>query len=172
MIRQPLNRKAVLPLIEVLDYDGNVLDGDICAKLPKFKSISVSGRYDGKVVIQKHGRINHIYKLSAGQKLEIDGLSFDTEMLLYQGCDCVRNLRFEREADHGKVTIQDERLVRMLNACKAPLIPVPHTIGAVAFPSKDYPKTIRWIRKTLKCGEISLDAYQLIKRELFLKRNK
>lgn len=55
---------------------------------------------------------------------------------------------------------------------KAPLIPVPHTIGAVAFTSKDYPKTIRWIRKTLKCGEISLDAYKLIKRELFFKRNK
>lgn len=172
LIRQPLNRKVVLPSIEVSDYDGNVLDGDSCVKLPKFKSISVFCRYDGKVVIQKHGRINHIYKLSAGQKLEIDGLNFDTELLVYQGCDCVRKIRFEREADHGKVTIQDEHLVRMLKTCKAPLIPVPHTIGAVAFTSKDYPKTIRWIRKTLKCGEISLDAYKLIKRELFLKRNK
>ena len=162
----------VLPSIEVSDYDGNVLDGDSCVKLPKFKSISVFCRYDGKVVIQKHGRINHIYKLSAGQKLEIDGLNFDTELFVYQGCDCVRKIRFEREADHGKVTIQDEHLVRMLKTCKAPLIPVPHTIGAVAFTSKDYPKTIRWIRKTLKCGEISLDAYKLIKRELFFKRNK
>lgn len=172
LIRQPLNRKVALPSIEVSDYDGNVLDGDSCVKLPKFKSISVFCRYDGKVVIQKHGRINHIYKLFAGQKLEIDGLNFDTELLVYQGCDCVRKIRFEREADHGKVTIQDEHLVRMLKTCKAPLIPVPHTIGAVAFTSKDYPKTIRWIRKTLKCGEISLDAYKLIKRELFFKRNK
>lgn len=172
LIRQPLNRKVVLPSIEVSDYDGNVLDGDSCVKLPKFKSISVFCRYDGKVVIQKRGRINHIYKLSAGQKLEIDGLNFDTELFVYQGCDCVRKIRFEREADHGKVTIQDEHLVRMLKTCKAPLIPVPHTIGAVAFTSKDYPKTIRWIRKTLKCGEISLDAYKLIKRELFFKRNK
>lgn len=111
LIRQPLNRKVVLPSIEVSDYDGNVLDGDSCVKLPKFKSISVFCRYDGKVVIQKHGRINHIYKLSAGQKLEIDGLNFDTELLVYQGCDCVRKIRFEREADHGKVTIQDEHLV-------------------------------------------------------------
>ena len=165
LIRQPLNRKVVLPSIEVSDYDGNVLDGDSCVKLPKFKSISVFCRYDGKVVIQKHGRINHIYKLSAGQKLEIDGLNFDTELLVYQGCDCVRKIRFEREADHGKITIQDEHLVRMLKTYKAPLIPVPHTIGAVAFTSKDYPKTIRWIRKTLKCGEISLDAYKLIKRD-------
>lgn len=172
LIRQPLNRKVVLPSIEVSDYDGNVLDGDSCVKLPKFKSISVFCRYDGKVVIQKHGRINHIYKLSAGQKLEIDGLNFDTELLVYQGCDCVRKIRFEREADHGKITIQDEHLVRMLKTYKAPLIPVPHPIGAVAFTSKDYPKTIRWIRKTLKCGEISLDAYKLIKRELFFKRNK
>lgn len=62
LIRQPLNRKVVLPSIEVSDYDGNVLDGDSCVKLPKFKSISVFCRYDGKVVIQKHGRINHIYK--------------------------------------------------------------------------------------------------------------
>lgn len=39
LIRQPLNRKVVLPSIEVSDYDGNVLDGDSCVKLPKFKSI-------------------------------------------------------------------------------------------------------------------------------------
>lgn len=44
LIRQPLNRKVVLPSIEVSDYDGNVLDGDSCVKLPKFKSIGIGDK--------------------------------------------------------------------------------------------------------------------------------
>lgn len=88
---------------------------------------------------------------------------------LVEMCNCREYLKTDVELNKA---VLKKHLVRMLKTCKAPLIPVPHTIGAVAFTSKDYPKTIRWIRKTLKCGEISLDAYKLIKRELFLKRNK
>lgn len=164
LIRRPLNKKAQPPTITISDYDGNTLVEASYTKIPKKRQISVSSLYDGRAIIRKDGKTILICRLPAMQTLEIDNISFGTEILFYQGCDCVKILRFERSNSHFNSSEIDKKLFHMLNACRGPSIPVPHTIGIFALQHSDYPKTVQWIRKTLRCGEICRDAYQILKK--------
>ncbi len=162
LIRQPLAREAPLPEIQIKDLAGGELTEEQYSKLPKGKQISVLPQYDGKAVVKKKGKTVYIYKLSAGESMLIDALSLGTEILLYQGCDCVRTVRFESKPTSRNVQLLDETLVRQLSSCTGPTVPVTHRIGALAGKYEAYPQTKQWLRTAIRSGTISRKALRIL----------
>lgn len=163
LIRQSLDREVSLPAVVVYDQSGNVLTEDIYAKLPKSKFISVSCQYDGKAVVQKGGRIEHIYRISAEQDLIIDELTFGTEICFYQGCDYIRSICFAKEGVSSNISELDDAFVKRLILCSGAMISVTHAIGTLAGKYATYPKTKQWIYATMRQGQISRKAFQLLR---------
>ena len=163
LIKQPLNRNVSPPTVVISDHVGNVLTEEIYTKLPKSKLISVSCRYDGKAIVRRKGKTEHIYKLSAERSLTIDELSFGTEIHFYQGCDYIRSIRFEQNKASFDVLALDDALVKELNACSGPMISVTHTVGTLASKFAAYPQTKKWLYITMRQGEISRKALQVLK---------
>ena len=162
LIRQSLVREAPLPEIQIKDLAGEELTEEQYSKLPKGKQISVLPQYDGKAVIKKKGKTVYIYKLSADESLLIDALSLGTEILFYQGCDCVKTVRFEAESTSRNVQLLDETLVRQLSSCTGPKVPVTHRIGALAGKYEAYPQTKQWLRTAIRSGTISRKALRIL----------
>lgn len=166
LIKQPLNKKASLPVITITDYAGNTLNEESYAKLPKSKCISVSCLYDGKAVLQRKGKTEYIYKLSAEQSLTIDGLSFGTDIHFYQGCDYIRSIHFAQEKADFDVLALDDALIKELNACSGPVIPVTHMVGSLVGKFAEYPQTKKWLYIALRRGEISRTALHLLRKTI------
>ncbi len=162
LIKQPLNKSAPLPTVTISDYAGELLTEEKYSKLPKSKLITVLCRYDGRAIVRRKGKIDRIYKLSAEQNLEIDGLAFGTEIHFYQGCDCVRTLCFEREKNIYEALTSDDELIKKLTACPGPMLPVAHSAGALADKFAGYPKTRRWLYEMIRRGEMSYQAYRML----------
>ena len=162
LIKQPLKKEAKLPSVTITDTTGNELNEDTYSKLPISKIISVSCQYDGRAVVQRKDKTEYVYRMSADQDLQIDGLSFGTEIHFYQGCDCVRTIRFEQKKANDTVLISDDVLVKKLKTCSGPMIPVTHAIGTLAGKYSAYPKTKQWLYTVLRHGEIPRDAYRIL----------
>lgn len=166
LIKRPLSKKALLPVITISDQSGNILSEECYTKLPKSKCISVSCLYDGKAVFQRKGKTEYIYKLSAEQSLTIDRLSFDTDIHFYQGCDHIRSIHFVREKANIDVLALDAALVKELNACSGPMIPITHAVGSFASKLLRYPQTQRWLYIALRRGKISRAALHLLRKTI------
>lgn len=162
LIKQPLSKKASHPNLSIKDAAGVELTEDFYTKLPKAKYITVSCQYDGKAVVRRNQKIEHIYKLSSEQDLLIDGLTFGTEICFYHGCDCVRTLRFERTQIDTNTAEQDRILVNKLQACTGPQSPIPHSLGSFVGKYDSYPRTKQWLWATLRQGEISRKALRIL----------
>lgn len=163
LIKQPLSKSAPLPSVTICDHAGNLLTEETYSKIPKSKLISVSSQYDGKAVVRRKGKIDRVYKLSAGQILEIDGLASGTEIYFYQGCDCVRTLCFGQEKDTCDFLALDDEIIKKLRACSAPMVSVTHSVGALADKFAEYPQTRQWIYEMIRQGRMSRKAYQLLR---------
>lgn len=166
LIKRPLSKKALLPVITISDQSGNILSEECYTKLPKSKCISVSCLYDGKAVFQRKGKTEYIYKLSAEQSLTIDRLSFDTDIHFYQGCDHIRSIHFVREKANIDVLALDAALVKELNSWAGPMIPITHAVGSFSSKLTKYPQTQRWLRTALRCGKISRTALYLLRKTI------
>lgn len=162
LIKGPLNKKAPLPPVTVSDQSGIELEGETCSRLPKGKLISVSCRYDGKAVVRRRGKIDHVYRLCGGQDLILDGLLMDMEIEFYQGLDRVRTIRFQQKKTGGDAMAEDQALVKRLNACGGPMVPVSHAAGAMAGKYASHPRTRQWLYRALRQGKISREALRLL----------
>ena len=94
-----------------------------------------------KYLSKKKGKICCIYKISAGQPLLIDNLSFGIKIRLFQGYDCIKELSFEKDDVVSDTLMADSKLWAVLKSCGEPIIPIPHSIGSVAERLTQYPKT-------------------------------
>lgn len=163
LIKQPFCKVASAPSVTIRDHVGNILSEALYTNVPKSKSISVTCQYDGKAVVQKNGRTAYVYKLSAEQTLTIDQLSYGTEIHFYLGSDHIRSIRFEQESIVRNVSALDYALVKKLQACSDPKFPTTHAIGALANKYSAYPRTRHWLYMTLRQGEISRKALELLR---------
>lgn len=162
LIRQNISSTASAPIVKVTDTNSAFLDQDVYFKLPKEKRISILAPFDGKVAILRNGRLIFLQRLSAGECTIIDALSLGTELQIYQGCDCVRVLHFEREKHPVDSTAEDDALLQRLLSCQGSMVSVPHSLGAIATSLTHYPKVRQWLYATIRKGEISQSAYRLL----------
>lgn len=164
LVRQPLKKTARFPSIIITDNNGTPLTEESYSKIPKLKLISVDSQYDGKAVIKRNGRIIYIYKINGNQTLMIDGLSPGTEIEFFQGCDFARKICFEKKSKTYD-SLPDILLVKKLNACTGPTVPISHAIGNLAAELKGYPLTRQWLFKAQKSGNIPRAALNLLRKQ-------
>ena len=166
LLKQALNMNCTAPSITVADYNGNVLEQDRYTKIPKAKGITISASFDGKVLLFQKGKIQEVLPLAGGEIATIDPISLDMEIRIYQGCDCVRTLAFQRENLSRDGENSDKDLVAKLSGCREDLISISHSFGAIAEKLKNYPKTKQWIYKVIRQGTLPRTAYNLLVRHI------
>lgn len=166
LIKQELQKVAPMPKITISDASGNLLNEGVYWNLPKSRLITVSCLYDGKAVVQRKGKTEYIYKLSAGEHLIIDGLSFGTEIHFYQGCDYIRSICFAQKTASLDVMTLDAALAKKLNSCSGSTVSVTHALGSLVSKLGEYPQTKKWLYVALCRGEISRTALHLLRKTI------
>ncbi len=167
LIREQQNQQADLPTVKILDADGNQLLDSEYTKLPKSKFITISCKYDGKAIVRKKGTVVRIYRLSAEQNTVIEGLTFGTEILFYQGLDTAGRLSFVHSKGNESIQALDADLLNKLKACKGEAIPVSHAMCASFIKYfRHYPQTMLWLYKVNRTGRMPRLAYLLLKNQL------
>ncbi|MBQ2785093.1 MAG: hypothetical protein IJF02_01115 [Oscillospiraceae bacterium] len=162
LIKQPLSKKAAQPKLTIKDFSGAELIEDSYTKLPKSKYISVSCQYDGKAIVRRGQKIEHIYRISSEQDLLIDGLSLGTEICFYHGCDCIRTICFEQPQIDTSTTELDRVMIAKLQTCTGLTVSIPHSFGSLVRKYESYPQTKKWLYTTLRQGVISRKALRIL----------
>lgn len=162
LLRKKLNMKASIPQVRVEDSDGAVFDHEVYSQLPKSKRITIMASFDGKVVFLRNGKIQSVNWLTSDQNVTVDQLSYGSEVRVFQGCDCICAVHFERETPDFDANTADLTLVKKLSANHGDMIAVSHSIGTLGKKLNRYPRTKQWVYSALREGKMSRDAYKIL----------
>lgn len=162
LLRNELKLIAPVPEVHIEDSYGTILDQEVYSSLPKSNRIIVTAQFDGKVVFLKNGSIQSVSWLSADQAVTVDHLSFGSEIHIFQGCDRIRRIKFERNCSDLDAKAIDIALVKELNATHGNVISISHSFGTIGAKLDKYPQTKMWVYASLRNGKISRDAYQIL----------
>lgn len=166
LLRQDLNIRGTVPLVTVKDFEENILEQDLYTSVPKKKGIAISAPFDGKVILLQNRKVKTELLLAGEGTTTVYPISLGLEIKIYQGCDCVRTIAFQKETLSYDGRIADQELVEKLSACHGTLISVSHSFGAIAENLRNYPKTKQWIYKAIRKGALPCTAYNLLARHI------
>lgn len=159
LMKKNLDMVAALPQVTIKTIDGNLVDQDICNRLPKGKQLTIQAPFDGKIILLRNDGPLEIRHIAAEQIVTMDGLSFGCEIRIFQSCDLIRTIHFEKPKQNTDSPSLDRQLVRQLLTCKGSMMPVPHSAGAVVVKLQEYSLTKQWVLTQLRRGKIARDAY-------------
>ena len=162
LLRQDLNMRGTVPLVTVKDFEENTLEQDLYISVPKKKGIAISAPFDGKVILLQNGKIQKELQFSGEDTTTVYPISLGMEIKIYQGCDCVRTITFQKETLSYDSQTADQELAEKLSACHGSLISVSHSFGAIVEKLRNYPKTKQWVYKAIRKGALPRTAYNLI----------
>lgn len=162
LFKKDLAMEKSSPTVAVRDSDGNYLDQTVYSTCPKGKRITISAPFDGRVKIFRSGKISSVFWLAAGQELEVSIPSLNFEVEVYQGCDRVYTVRFEKRHENPNLQPVDEELLRKLSACNGPEIEIPHSFGAMISRLSDYPRSANWVSARIRKGQMPATALKLL----------
>lgn len=166
LMTKPLDMVSAFPEVQIKNIDGKLISEVTCNQLPKGKQIIIQAPFDGKVILLKNDKILEIRHIAAEVILTVDDLSFGCEVRIFQSCDVIRNIKFEKPKNDTDTSALDRQLVEKLRSCKGVLMPVPHSIGAVVGKLTHFPLTKEWFCSKTKEGRISRTAYWILVTEL------
>lgn len=155
--KKEFTARAALPHVHVLNVENKELKNQVYTDLPPKQTLTIEAPYDGTVMVYWKGNLVEKRLLMARQKITVDGLRRQTEIQIYQGCDLVRSIQFA-PAPAKSDGLEDSVLVKSLRSCSGPMIPVPHSIGAMAHDLQQYPKTKAWLYEQCRRGTMSIEA--------------
>lgn len=155
------NDPTVIPLPEVLDQNEQIVEPGLHDFLPKDGTLYVTPVFDGKVVYKREGIIVDQKQLPAETRSMIDGITFGTEVLIYQGLDVIWSAVFQRKGRN--VGNDDDAIYNKLQRFHGDPIPVYHEFGALAGQLKDCPKVRGWIYSTVRKGSADRRSIQYLK---------
>lgn len=158
---QDLQREAGRPKVLIEDLRGNSLQDDLYTHVPESHHISVIADFDGVAKVYRKNCLEYIYEVIAGTRMTIEVKSLSTEIKIFQGCDCIRCISFEKEQNN--VSMQDIEMVALLNACRGETIPISHSLAAMAEKLSGYPRTKAWLRNKIRQGKMPISAYKHLK---------
>lgn len=162
LVKKELDHQAEVPVVAVTDSEGTSYDEAVYDQLPKGKRLTIIAPFDGKAIVKKNDKVLFVYRIAANQMIEIDQIAFGIQLELYQGCDLVRALGFERKRTECDSALMDEELVAKLQNARGSMVPIPHSIGASVLKLQDYTKTKLWLRKMIRTGEMPRQALRLL----------
>lgn len=162
LMTKPLDMVASFPEVAIKSIDGKLIAEDFCNQLPKGKQVTIQTPFDGKVILLKNDKILNIRHIVAEEILTVDELSFGCEIQIFQGCDMIRTIHFEKIKQNVTIAARDRQLVDRLRCCKSGSMPIPHSIAAAVVQLKQYTLTKQWLLSQLRLGRIDRDAYLML----------
>jgi hypothetical protein len=162
LMKKELDFQAEKPIVSVTDSEGMAYDAETYTQLPKSKRLTISASFDGKVVFRKNGKVNLIYRLTAEQDLMVDQIAFGAQIDIFQGCDLVRMLCFERKTAKFDMSAADKQLVNKLKTAQGAMVTIPHSFGSIATRMRNYPQTRHWLLQAIRSGEMPHSAYRML----------
>lgn len=162
LMTKHLDMVVAFPEVEITSIDGRLIAEDFCNQLPKGKQITIQTPFDGKVVLLKNDKILNIRHIVAEEILTIDELFWGCEIQIFQGCDMIRTIHFERIKQNVNIAARDRQLVDRLRCCKGRSMLIPHSIAAAVLQLKQYTLTKQWLLSQLRLGRIDRDAYFML----------
>ena len=162
LLRQDLNMRGTVPLVTVKDFEENIFEQDLYTSIPKKKGVAISAPFDGKVILLQDGKVKKELLLAGEGTTTVYPIALGLEIKIYQGCDCVRTVTFQKETLSCDSRIADQELIEKLSACHDTPIPVSHSFGAIAEKLRNCPKTKQWIYKAIRKGALPRTAYNLL----------
>ena len=118
------------------------------------------------MIVKKDDKVLFVYRIAANQMVEIDQIEFGIQLELYQGCDLVRTLGFEKKKTKCDTALIDENLAAKLQNARGIMVPIPHSMGASVLKLQDYPKTKLWLRKMVRAGEMPRQSLRLLMKHI------
>ena len=162
LMTKPLDMVASFPEVQIKSVDGNLITEDFCNQLPKGKQVTIQAPFDGKIILIKNDKILDIRHIVAEEILTVDELSFGCEIQIFQGCDMIRTIHFERIKQNVNIAAMDRQLVDRLCYCKSESMPIPHSTAAAVLQLKQFTLTKQWLLSQLRSGRIDRDAYFML----------
>ena len=159
LMTKPLDMVAAFPEVQIKSIDGNLIAEDTCNRLPKGKQLTIQTPFDGKVILLKNNKILEIRHIVAEEILTVDDLSFGCEVRIFQSCDVIRTIHFEKFKPDVNIAAMDRQLVDRLRSCKGGSMPIPHSTAAAVLQLEQYTLTKQWLLSQLRSGRIDRDAY-------------
>ena len=152
------------PKVTVTDILDNVISGGISVDLPKNAILQVQTTFDMRVVISKNGVLVNKIFIKADNRTDIYSLSFGMEIKIFQGLDCVWEIRYEHSKENFSQS--DEDIYHLLKRGKGKPLKVPHTWGSLADKLSDYPKVKNWLYKSIRLGVVPEESYSVFRQFL------
>lgn len=162
LVKKELDYQADAPMLSVTDSAGTSYDEAVYDQLPKGKRLTIMAPFDGKAIVKKDGKILFVYRIAADQMIEIDQITFGIQLELFQGCDLVRAIGFERKSSGIDAAAADKQLVKKLKSAQGSMVPVPHSIGSIVIKLTAYPRTRQWLLRAIRAGEMPHSAYRML----------
>lgn len=158
--REPLNQTGKNPLVFVRNIDGMEISPGESYNLPPKGILYVKTEYDGEIVIIKHNVVTDKRTLAASTYIEIGEISYDTEIQLFIGLDCVWKLEFKKQDNVD--TYPEIKLLEIIGNESGRVIRIPHSLYNIMIDMKCYPMVYKRIRKCIKNGVIDEQIYRKI----------
>ena len=159
--RHSFKNPNATPSAEVLDQNDQVIEPGAHDSLPKDGTLYVTPLFDGKVVYKREGIIVDQKQLPSKTRSVVDGITFGTEVFIYQGLDVIWSAVFQRKS--WNTGGDDESLYSKLRGFHGDPVPVYHEFGALAGRLRGYPKVRAWIYSTVRKGSADRKAIQYLK---------
>lgn len=168
--KEPLLQEGKKPEISVTDPSASEIVPGNADTLPYKKTLRFQSSCAGEIVVSKNDRIVDRRKLSVNNQLELNHLSYGTNIQVVIGLDIIWEISFKRNKVHSS---DEDELLKKLRSRTGSLIPAPHTLRNILVSMRHYPKICQWIKNCIHAGTISEQSYRILQNTyLSMNRNK
>lgn len=156
--KEPLNKIGFTPTIVVTDLSGIKIEPGECNVLPHNKTLLFKSTFDGELIISTDNHIVEKRKLYADKTLELDGLSYDTNVQVIIRLDVIWRINFKKIQS---VNTNDEvEILKRICCTTGELIHAPHSLRNILSGMSQYPHICQWIRKSIRENSINEQSYR------------
>ena len=155
--REPLDACAPIPEIIVTDLNGLEIAPGETNVLPRENTLLFKSKYNGELIIENNNRIMDKQTICADKCIEVNSLFYGMSVKAVIGLDVIWHLSFKKRQ---QIAPKDETIILEIINASGKLIPAPHALRNILAGMIDYPQICHWIRRCIKKGYISEQAYR------------
>lgn len=157
--KESLSQTSEKPVATVTDIYDTLIEGGKKCKLPERRVLRVTIPYDGVLTIKQDEFLLEKRKLYANTSMEVDGIAWNTELVICVGLDVVWKALFCKEK--ALQNLEDEAaILHKFESYMGAQMLIPHTIGSLASKLSSYPQIRQWLYKCTRSGHMSVRAYR------------
>lgn len=161
--KEPLSQVTEKPTATVTDIHDALIEGGKKHELPEHRVLRVTIPYDGVITIKQDEFLLEKRKLHANTSMEVDGITWNTELVICVGLDVVWKALFCKEK--ALQNFEDEAaILHKFESYAGTQILISHTIGSLASKLSNYPQIRQWLYKCIRSGHMSEYAYRELQR--------